>query len=173
MNKCNGGPGGPLFRYDGDALREPPVNDTPMIDPRPMDPPSYWVVPPSGMIEWTIIRRKWNRENQKHDIFTEHGSGQPIKVLETIVKEIEVNPEFEIEIDATMADFDREELRDQYRALKSPPDFYFNGLDWCAVGEDTDYEYGWDGDDMIDMVWFEMEQRRTFSVTIGYGDPTP
>jgi hypothetical protein len=146
-----------------------------MIDPRPMDPPSYWIVPPSNIVEWTITRRKWNRELRKHDIFVKYGSGQPIQVLETIVKEIELDPEFDIEIDATMADFDRssEDLVAKYKALKSPPDFYRNGLDWCADGVDTDYECGCDGDDMIDMVWYEIEQRRTITVTIGYGDPTP
>lgn len=149
------------------------MNDAPMIDPRPMDPPSYWAVLPSGMVDWTITRSKWNRETKKRDIFTKSGSEKPIKVLETIVKEIELDPEFDIEIDATMADFDREQMREEYRALKGPVDFYFNGLAWGAGGDDTEYECGWDGDDMIEMVWYEMEQRRTFTVTIEHGDPTP
>jgi hypothetical protein len=153
------------------------MHDAPMIDPRPMEPPSYWQITPPNFIDWRIIRRAWNRETRKHDFTKIFGVCSPGEMLEIIARELNSDrPEFTLEIDATMAGFDRyydEDFRSRYLKVKCP-DFYRAGLCWAAEGEDLEgkREFGTDECDLIDLISYEMEQCRVFTVDIEYEDRT-
>lgn len=154
------------------------MHDTPMIDPRPMEPD--WVTDtrpePSGKVEWSTMRVVWNRQIKKNERVTDYHEGTPkqlVEYLDTLANSPCID-NAEITINAAQA----------LLPASTPPQWYnlkhINNhcIDWSIkynVGDydSDDQETGYDPDELISWVAYVIEKQGKCIIDLSDHDPTP
>jgi hypothetical protein len=148
--------------------------DAPLIDPRPLEPD--WVrdagPEPSGLIEWQVITRHWNKKILKYEVEIEHHEGTPKQFLDHIgIKTIAAAyGEFTLKVDARQAmnvpkgysDVKHRENNDIYWVLD------YNIEDGRGGSEEDS-----DVDELMGWMIYLMNEKAVFKVELDFNDPTP
>lgn len=153
------------------------MND--LIDPRPLEPD--WVrsmrPDPSGLIEWSTMRVKWNPELKQGEQRTEYHEGTPdefIKYVCAIINSPCIN-NAEITLNAAQSTLTESEARKLHYSAKIPYNHY---VDWGIKYNIRDYETddeetGSDPDELISWLVYVIENSGKSVVDLQDHDPTP
>lgn len=154
--------------------------NTPMIDPRPIEPD--WVTSrqpePSGMVEWSTMRVEWNRELKKNEHRTEYHEGTPqqfIDYIGTLTSSVCVE-NAEITVDASQVNLPYDVPANWYNSDKVPDDHY--RIDWGIkynVGDydSDDNETGTSAYELVSWIAYVLEKRGKCVIDLQDHDPTP
>lgn len=146
---------------------------TSMIDPRPLEPSWVYEVECPDIAEWTVIRRKWNKETRKYDAIKSCDDGNMIALLAAVAEIIKGNdPECEIEIDASNI----------AESILPPTKITDYGVDlgngrrdlwWTINPSGILDDSGGDVHELMGSIEYLANKGEKFTVEISYYDPTP
>lgn len=151
-----------------------------MNDPRPLQPD--WATSmhplPSGLVEWSTMRVKWNSEQKQRERLTEYHEGTPqqfIDYIGTLTSSVCID-NAEITVDASQVDLPYDVPANWYNSDKAPGDHY--PIDWGIkynVGnyDSDDEEVGTSAYELVSWVAYILEKRGKCVIDLQDYDPTP
>lgn len=150
-----------------------------LIDPRPLEP--HWVTdmsaPPSGLVEWSVMRTHWNKELKTRQKTTEHYEGTPtqfIKYICNILRSVYIE-NTEITIDASQAALPYSISSRWY----DPNDIPMTSLIEWAIDYNLDNypegekDAGFDPHELISWLAYVLENNGKCIIDLQNCDPTP
>jgi hypothetical protein len=155
------------------------MGQTPMIDPRPMEPD--WVSDlrpePSGLLEWSTMRVTWSRELQANEQRIEHHEGTPSQFISYvcgIINSASIN-NAEITVNAAQSTATESDCMKLYLEAEIPYNF---NVDWGLKYNNTDYatdneETGSDPDELISWLVYVIQNNGRCVIDLQDYDPTP
>lgn len=149
-----------------------------LIDPRPLEDPTYWEVEPVSLVDYSITEFHWNKETKKIDKKVSYYTSQLPELLEVVAGLLRTTGDAQVEVDAS-----------QYRPLEliTTPMHYnvkissFTGTHWQARwlynSTETEAIYeeedGTDNDELLATIEWLCNECKGFLINLSPYDPTP
>lgn len=146
-----------------------------LIDPRPMEPAWVGETEPSGSIEWTINRRKWNKETRKYQTLTETCQGTALDFMRQVGDvTLSADPECWFDVDASQASIPSTTPPVWYQVEHCQGQHLYWAVDYKSQKyTDSTKEEGTDIYELMSWIAYMMEEGNSFTLEIEWVDPTP
>jgi hypothetical protein len=142
-----------------------------LVDPRPIDPPSFYAVEPPNRASWTIFKTRWVSGVKTESATKDEGD---TRAFLTALAEMLKGRDYEctIVIDAKEI-VPREDSENPVYFSIDVPDWNVCQCRWVVNNVIGATEMGTDPGDLFDWIEYQFNERKFFTVELSEDDPTP